>query len=467
MNKFTKIVATIGPSSDSEEKLAELINAGVNVIRFNMKHADIEWHRAHITKLRKVTNELSANVGALIDLQGPEIRVETPNKQDINLKKGDTLYFTDRPNIPNSVYVPNGLPTETLKAGDELLVDDGFNEFVITKKTSAGVYAQAVDDCVVQNHKGLNLPNKHIDLPSLTKGDLKRLDMASVVGVEFIALSFCRSKKDLDKLKSEMAKRNLKAMVIAKVESREAVNNIDEIIENADGVMVARGDLGVEVPYEELSFWQTEIIKKCRLKNKSVIVATQMLESMKSSPRPTRAEVTDVANAVLQGTDAVMLSGETASGKFPVKAVQAMAKIAKFNEGRASLVEKNITAIQDTELVVDAANVMLQVGHGPNIDAIIVFTETGFTARVISSYRPNIPVIAVSDVESTVRELTLSYGITAVLADFPSGLFTKPSKIISGLVKKHLVKKGDTVLIIHGEHWKKAGQTNSVGLHRI
>ena len=467
MDKKTKIVATIGPATDSDTKIKQLIQAGVNVIRFNMKHADVAWHKENIKKVRKVANQLNARVGILVDLQGPEIRIATFEHEDINLKKGESVLFSTKQNGHHVVNVPNGLPLKALSIGDPLLVDDGINEFVITKKVENGVYARALADLTIQDHKGMNFPDKHIDLPSLTKGDLKRLDMAAELGVDFVALSFCRSKKDLDKLRNEMEKRSLDAKIVSKIESREALNNIDEIIENSDVVMVARGDLGVEVPYEELAFWQKVLIDKCRKRNTTVIVATQMLESMKASPRPTRAEVTDVANAVLQGTDAVMLSGETASGKYPVEAVRAMNRIAKFNEGKTLPINRILTTEEDTELVVDAASNIIRSNHGPDIDAIIIFTDTGYTARVISSYRPQMPIIAITENEGSIGSLTLSYGVIPFHVKFPTGLFQMPEDIISKLVKKNLLKRGNIILVIHGEHWKKPGQTNTLALHRV
>lgn len=467
MEKKTKIVATIGPASDSVTKIKSLIESGVNVFRFNMKHADVAWHRENILKVRGVARSMKERIGILVDLQGPEIRISTFDHEDIKMKKGESIFFTDSAPSRGVVFVPNGFPVASLVPGDPLMIDDGLNEFIITRKTQTGVYAKAVDDCVIQDHKGLNLPGKHINLPSLTRDDLLRLDMSAELDVDFVALSFCRSKKDLDKLKSEMEKRKLQAKVVSKVESREALNNIDEIIANSDVVMVARGDLGVEVPFEELAYWQKVIIDKCRIKSTTVIVATQMLESMKASPRPTRAEVTDVANAVLQGTDAIMLSGETASGKFPLKAVQAMEKIAKFNEGRANSVERVLSTEEDTELVVSAASSMIKNNHGPQVDAIIVFTDTGFTARVISSYRPTMPIIAVTEKENAIGELTLSYGVIPVYEKFPEGLFKMPTEMFVRLVKKRLIKKGSTVLVIHGEHWKRPGRTNALALHRV
>jgi pyruvate kinase len=412
--------------------------------------------------VREVSKKLGRRIGILVDLQGPEMRIKTYGNVAFEVKKGEQVIFTDGKPGDNIVSVPNGFPKKSLKIGDVVLVDDGLQEYEVIGTLKSGVKTKALGDYLIETNKGLNLPSKHIDLPSLTKDDLLRLDMAARLNVDFVALSFGRSKSDVDYLRAQMDRRGLKAAIILKVESREALDNIDELIDVSDGIMVARGDLAVEVPYEELAYWQKLIVDKCRAAVTPVIVATQMLESMKSSARPTRAEVTDVANAVLQGTDAVMLSGETASGKYPVEAVAAMNRIAIFNEAKSGQMGRVVLRVKDTELVVDAAANMIKRNHGPDIDAVIVFTETGYTARVMASYRPEMPVIAVSHLEKTANEMTLSYGISTHVTDFPTGQFQIPTSIIADLKRKKLLKKGDTVLVIHGQHWQAEGQTNAV-----
>lgn len=463
--KKTKIVATLGPSSDSPEKIAELIGAGVNVFRFNMKHADIPWHNERIERVQKVADGLGTSVGILIDLQGPEIRIETPEGKDVPLSKGQSITFAHEFREHETVIrIPQALVFTVLDAGDSFTLDDGFLEFKVVKKENNAFVAETLDDCVIKNRKGMNIPGKDIDLPSLIDDDLKKLEMAAKTKVDFVALSFSRSRADIEILKEEMKKRKVNAHVVAKIESQQALDHLDELIEVSEAIMVARGDLGIEVPIEELAYWQKTIITKCRIARKPVITATQMLQSMIDNPRPTRAEATDVANAVFDGTDAVMLSGESASGKFPVKAVAAMAKIVEFNEKRSTVPHLSIEQEDTTELVVDAAVAMLKEHQNVHIDAAVVFTETGRTARAISSFRPKVPIIAITDHEKTVETLTLSFGVTSVLSTFPSGVFDSANEVLGMLKKKHIIHEGQTLLIIHGVQWKKPGMTNSLSI---
>lgn len=304
-------------------------------------------------------------------------------------------------------------------------------------------------------------------LPSLDEADYEKLDMATRVGVDYVALSFCRNRKDILILREELNKRNLTLGIIAKVENQESLNNIDEIIEEADVIMVARGDLGVEVPIEQLAYWQKEIVTKCRVAGKPVIVATQMLESMQENPRPTRAEATDVSNAVLDGTDAVMLSGETAFGTYPVQAVTAMAKIAEFNEPKSDC-RTPIEAIDNTtQAIVHAVRQILWDDRNLNVAAIVVFTDTGFTARAISALRTDQPVIAITNDCSVVDRLMVSYGVIPFEAHFPTGEFKLPEDILDKLRGEKIIESGQLVLVVHGQHWNNPNNTNSLALVRV
>jgi len=465
--KKTKIVATLGPSSDSQEKIAELIHAGVNVFRFNMKHADIAWHNERILRVQHIADELKTPIGILIDLQGPEIRVETFEKADIVLKKGEHVVFA-REYIAGTptVKIPLDLVFDVMHVDDEFSIDDGFLEFKVVAVGDKQYTAEALDDCVIKHRKGMNLPGKHIDLPSLIDDDLKKLDMAAKTKVDFVALSFSRNKKDIEILREEMKKRTVHAHVVAKIESQQALDHLDELIEVSDAIMVARGDLGIEVPIEELAYWQKLIITKCRVARKPVITATQMLQSMIDNPRPTRAEATDVANAVFDGTDAIMLSGESANGRFPVKAVKAMTKIAQFNETHTHVEHPHIEQKGSTELLVEAAVAILQQRMHA-IDAVVVFTETGYTARAVSSIHSKVPVIAVTDEQKTVETLTLSYGIIGVYSEFPTGTFIDASEILKHLKSHEFIHDGQHVLVIHGSHWKRPGLTNSLSIVHV
>jgi pyruvate kinase len=316
---------------------------------------------------------------------------------------------------------------------------------------------------MIGNRKGVNLPGKKIDAPSLIDADLKQLDMAALNTVDYVALSFARNKEDIDALRKEMRKRNIVSKIIVKVENQLAIDNIDELIEAGDGIMVARGDLGVEVPIEQLAYLQRMLVEKSRKAHKPVITATEMLHSMVGKPRPTRAEATDVSNAVFYGTDAVMLSAETASGDYPVESVEIMARIAAFTESVKPFEITRKVVEDKTQLIAMAAMEMI-VNEGIQVDKIVVLTQTGYTSRVISSFRPKVPIIAVTNDRKTVESLTLSYGVVGFQTRFPSGKIISPQFIIDQLKEKKLVGKKETILVIHGARWKEPGLTNSITL---
>lgn len=464
--KKTKIIATLGPAS--EQHIKELITEGVDIFRFNMKHGTIEWHEKHIEEVQRIATECKRPIGILIDLQGPEIRVQTKDQKPLELKKGDLVRFSSKfhKNL-EVVRIPHKSVLGILKKGDKFSIDDGFVQLEVKKKDSRGIIAELLHDGTIGHKKSLNLYLKDVNLPSLIKDDLDNLHVAARKKVDYIALSFVRNKEDLKILRKHMKKKGIDAQVIAKIETQKAIDNIDEIVKESDAVMVARGDLGVETPIERLAFYQKTIINKCRAANTPVIVATQMLESMVLYPFPTRAEVTDVANAVLDGADALMLSEETALGKYPVKTVQEMAKIAQFNEEKSNVIRFDIKPQNATELIVEAAENIAENSQKVKIDHIVVFTETGYTARVLSSYRPQIPVIAATDIQKTVETLTLSFGITPVRVKLPKGVILSPDKILEQLKDMGYVKKGEMALVIHGQHYQVEGQTNAIVLVSI
>jgi pyruvate kinase len=307
------------------------------------------------------------------------------------------------------------------------------------------------------------LPGKDIDFPSLIQSDINQLDTNCKNKVDYIGLSFVRSAHDVELLRSELLKREMNAQIIAKVESQPALDRLDEIIESADAIMIARGDLGIEVPFEQLAHWQRVMIDKCRLAHKPVITATEMLESMINNPRPTRAEVTDVAHAVFDGTDAIMLSGESATGKYPVRTVQTMARIAKWNE-KLIKTELHFDETDPTNTISNAVASTVVSKIKPKIDAVLVFTETGYTARAISKHRLPVPIIAATDEVKTAELLTLSYGVSPVITDLPEGPFDSARDVITRLVKKDIIHAGNTIIVVHGQHWQKPGNTNSLSI---
>lgn len=462
--KLTKIVATIGPASESEEKLEQLLKAGVNIFRFNTKHSTPEWHAQHIKLAQSVADRLGITIGILLDLQGPEVRLETLDKQDIPVKLGEELTiglsFVD----DIKIIIPHAQVFKLLKKGQELLVDDGFVETEVLDVTPTTIRIKVKNDAVIKHRKGVNLPGVDIDFPSLIDRDIAQLDGNARSKIDFVGLSFVRSAHDIQVLRAEMLKRDMKALIVGKIESQPALDRLDEIIHESDAIMIARGDLGVEVPFEQLAYWQRTIIDKCRIAHKPVITATQMLESMIYNPRPTRAEVTDVAHAIFDGTDAIMLSGESAGGKYPVRAVETMSKIAKWNEGKGSVHKITFEEVDPTSTIASAVVAITTSKMHPKIDSILVFTETGFTARCIAKHRLAIPVIAATENKHTAEALTLSFGVQPILVDLPTGAFSSASDIISNLMKIDLLHQGQTIVVVHGHSWKKPGNTNSLSI---
>lgn len=466
---MTKIIATIGPASDNEETIRDFIESGVNVFRFNMKHNEPEWHLKNIQKVQKVANELGVHIGILIDLQGPEIRINTA-KEDIHLGIDEKFILTSNVTLPKEykldkykvIRLNHKIVLKTLQVKDTFSIDDGFYEFeVVEKITSTILMVKSLQTGIIKHRKSLNLVGLDVALPSLIDEDLDKLDMATKTKVDFVALSFTRSKRDIDILKKELKQRNLDAKIVAKVESKAGVDNIDEIIEHSDAVMIARGDLGIEIPMEEIPYLQKEMIKKCRNQNKPVIVATQMLQSMIESAIPTRAEAADVANAVFDETDCVMLSGESAQGKYPLKAVKYMNRLVTYNETKIDMKSYIPENTDQTHAVVRAALSMTKKDSGVKINKVLVFTQSGYTARVFSSFRPEIPIIALSENEKTVEQLTMSYGIIPFLGKFPEGSFTY-DKLFTMLKRKGYLKEKDVVVVVHGKQWQDEGKTNAI-----
>ena len=466
MNR-TKIVATIGPASDNEKTIAGLLRAGANVFRFNMKHGTPEWHEERIQMAQKVANEMGVSVGILIDLQGPEIRIYTPDQKPIVVEEGEEILMSaEFVEGKKGIKVGDQKVIDALDVGDQVLIDDGFFEFDVTDKSKEGLTIKSRGNYAMGHRKGMNLPGIKLDLASLIDDDFKRLDMAARNTIDFVALSFVRDAKDIAILREEMKKRKIDAHVCAKIENQAALQNLDEIIEATDAIMIARGDLGIEVPFEELAYWQKTMIHKCRTAGKAVITATQMLNSMEDSVRPTRAEVSDVANAVFDGSDAVMLSGESANGKYPELAVATMRRIVNFNEDKVEVppvfYDRELT---QTETITQAA--MTIVDEDPDLAAIVVFTETGTTARMISRYRPDVPIIAVTQSGKTQEELCLSYGVVPVTLDFPKGEITTVDPLLEQLAKSGVVEKGQRVLFIHGARWQEPGLTNTLSIREV
>ncbi len=468
--KKTKIVATVGPASDSPGKIGEMIKAGADVFRFNTKHSTVEWHNERIKRAQRVAGRMKKNIGIMVDLQGSEIRIETKGTEEVSVRKGDVIRIASSKETSAIMTIPDKEVLSKLKVGDVILIDDGYIELRVSKRLLEMIETEVIEGGKIKDRKSLNFPGSGIKLSSLIKRDLDNLDSAAKNNVNFVALSFVSSAEDIRLLRKEMEKRKMKALTVAKIENQAAIDNIDEIIDEADSVMIARGDLGIEIPIESLAFWQKEIIKRCRKKRKPVIVATQMLHSMVINSRPTRAEATDVANAVLDGTDAVMLSEETAMGNYPVKSVSEMAKILRFNEQNSHFDGSEGPSLNPTEFIAGAiANEMEKKGalEKLGVRALVVFTESGYTARVISALRPKVDVAAITNNREVTEALSLSYGVTGHHAAIDFKNLRIPIKVANAIRKESGLKKGDTVAVFHGRYEKNPELLNLFSLSRI
>ncbi len=469
MNKLTKIVATIGPSSDSEEMIEKLISLGVNIFRFNFKHNTVEWHNERIERVNTVADRMGIAIGTLIDLQGAEIRINMPVDQ-IAINKGDLLLFgpesfeNKEPGF--SMSHPNII--ENLTDGQKLVADDGAFIFYVVKKDGK-CYLKSDSGGTLGNRKSLNIPGADFPFPVLVDKDFEGLKLAQKNEIDYVALSFVRSAEDLIFVKTEMEKYQFRASLVAKIETKKAIDDLDNIIDNSDAIMVARGDLGVELPIEQVPYYQKLLIKKCIEKGKAVITATQMLQTMMTNPYPTRAEVSDVANACYDQTDAVMLSGETASGQFPFEAVQVMKNTIDFNEPKFFYDIRHKYKILTNEIndvIAEAAyNVYMKLNtQEEHLAGFVVFTHSGKTAELVSRYRPLVPIFTFTPDKSICDRLSLFFGVYSFINDEkPSDEITKDDilRSVSFLQNKELVKKKDRLIIIHGDHWAE-GTTSTV-----
>ncbi len=469
MSKATKIVATIGPATETETIIEQLIHSGMNVARFNTKHGTAEWHTERINRVRAVADRLKTPVAILLDLQGPEIRITIPGGEGFAVTEGEVVTFTANQNAtdPRTPMIPQ-IVVDALHEGHSILIDDGLGEFLVTKNLGTEIHAASQGSFTVGNRKTLNTPGAIIDMPSLIPQDIVLLDAVHHL-IEYVGLSFVRDAKDIHILRDELKKRSCTAAIIAKIENQSALDHLDEIIAESDAVMVARGDLAVEVPFQELTYWQKQIIQKSREAGRPVITATQMLKSMVEKPRPTRAEVSDVANAVYDGTDAVMLSEETTIGKYPVEAVGTQKIIVEFNEPHAHPAPLATADTTPASYITHSAVSLLEISqlksNNLKIDSIVCLTETGETARLISRFRPHIPVFALTSNAQTYRALSLLYGVTPYVVELPDGDRLESSgKLLEMLRGLNIAAPGENVLLVHGTFWKKPGLTNTLSI---
>lgn len=468
--RHTKIVCTIGPASQSIPVLKEMLKAGMNVARMNFSHGSHEEHQLLLNNIRQASKELDSPVAILIDTKGPEIRIGDIDGT-IHLKAGQKLTLTTIPIMGglDRVFVDYpGLPKD-IKPGDRIMMDDGLIGLVVQEVIDTEIYCLVENGGELSGRKGVNIPSVSVNLPSVTDKDLEDILFGIGLGVDFIAASFVRTAADVLQMRRILEDHNSPIQIIAKIETQAAVDNLDEILEVSDGIMVARGDLGVEIPAEEVPLAQKQIITKCNLLGKPVITATQMLDSMMRHPRPTRAEASDVANAIIDGTDAVMLSGETAAGRFPVESVATMARIAENTE-KAVLFEgfgPKISSLMERTITSSIGYATYTISQELGAEAIITPTTSGSTTRMVARHRPKAPIVATTPDPVICRQLLLVWGVIPLLTRSVEGTDALISTGVQAALDAGVIELGDLVVLTAGVPVGVAGTTNLLKVHVV
>ncbi|WP_436963211.1 pyruvate kinase [Staphylococcus xylosus] len=470
----TKIVCTIGPASESEEMLEKLIKAGMNVARLNFSHGDHAEHKARIDTIREVSKRLGKTVGILLDTKGPEIRTHNMKNGVIELEKGNEVIvsMTEVEGTSDKFSVTYDNLINDVDEGSYILLDDGLIELQVKSidKSNGEVLCDILNTGELKNKKGVNLPGVKVSLPGITDKDAEDIEFGISEGVDFIAASFVRRPSDvLDIRKLLEAQKNTNISIIPKIENQEGIDNIKEILEVSDGLMVARGDMGVEIPPESVPMVQKDLIRQCNKLGKPVITATQMLDSMQRNPRATRAEASDVANAIYDGTDAVMLSGETAAGQYPEEAVKTMRNIAVSAEAAQDYKKllSDRTKLVETSLVNAIGVSVAHTALNLNVKAIVAATESGSTARTISKYRPQSDIIAVTPSAETARQCALVWGIHPVVKEGRKTTDALLNNAVATAVETERVQNGDLIIITAGVPTGEKGTTNMMKLHLV
>lgn len=469
----TKIICTIGPASESEEKLRELMLAGMNVARFNFSHGTHKEQLVKFNRVLKVRKELGLPVATLLDTKGPEIRLRDFEGGKVELKAGQTFVLTTEEvmgTAERATITYKGLKND-ISIGTTILIDDGLIEMQVEEIVGNDIICKVVNGGFVSNHKGVNVPGAILSMPYISEVDREDIIFGVEHGYDFIAASFVRKKEDVLEVKKIIEEHGGKIKVIAKIENMQGITNLEEIISASDGIMVARGDMGVEIPMEEVPVLQKEMIKKAVAQGKHVITATQMLESMIKNPRPTRAEVTDIANAIYDGSTAIMLSGETAAGSYPVQAVRTMAKIAQRAEkdidyrARMQKIQNLSTGISDITTAISFAS--CTVSMDLKAAAIITVTMSGFTADMIARYKPNCPIIGCTTDEKVYRQLNLLWGVTPLMIKKERTTDDLFEEAVFKAKQAGLVQTGDTVVITAGVPLGVAGKTDMIHVVQV
>lgn len=476
MTRHTKIIATIGPATASEADLLALMAADVNVFRLNFSHGSIDGKRAVIKLVRQLAEREGRVVAILGDLQGPKIRTGAMKNGALELLPGSEVRITTSETIGKDGVISTSyckLPND-VKPEDRILIDDGSIELQVKNVDGQDVVCLVVIGGTVGDHKGINLPGVEVSAPALTDKDLRDVTFCVREGLDFIALSFVRKANDISKLKKHLLSLKSEIQVIAKIEKPEAIDHFDAILEVADGIMVARGDLGVEMNPEKVPLLQKNIIEKCNRAGKPVITATQMLESMIHNPQPTRAETSDVANAILDGTDAVMLSGETAIGKHPHEAIKVINRVAMDIEHSSQCGNTTVLSTTREPFVSDGTNATEAIGKAAcrvakevKAGAILAFTQTGNTATLVAKYRPTIPIYAVTPSTRVQRRMCLYSGVRALVVDFQGNTEAQIDEVEMAVLASGIIQEGSFVIITMGSPISTPGTTNLLKVHRL
>jgi len=468
-----KIVCTLGPATSSEKNIEALITNGMDVARLNFSHGDHQFHGELIQKIRKGSKKKGRHVAILQDLQGIKIRVGELSGGRANLVKGETILIQkgNGQGDEKRIFISYPWLIDDARVGDTILLDDGLIQLEIIEKQKQSLQTKIIEGGILKEKKGVNLPHMEVSAPSFTEKDKKDLEFGLRTGVDYVALSFVRTVNDIMVVKRWLYQRKASIPLIAKIEKEEAIHNVDHILEEVDGIMVARGDLGVEMPLEEVPMFQKMLIHKANDKRRIVITATQMLESMTHHSRPTRAETTDVANAVIDGTDALMLSAETSAGRYPIESLKVMDRIITYTEEKLWKSKKTHEILYSGTMIYDfpeaIARCASDAAYEVNARLIVVFTRSGSTARLISKFRPHAPIIAFSPDEKVVRQLSLYWGVRPH--------FVKPLKSTDELIKEvdcllvqlGYAKKGNRVIIVASLPPSTSGKTNFMKIHII
>lgn len=468
----TKIICTMGPSTDKEGVMEELVKNGMDVARFNFSHSDHDEQKGRLEKLKNLREKYGKHVAALLDTKGPEIRLKEFKDGSIVVKEGDKFTFTTEDIVGDETRVGityKNLPKD-LSVGDRVLVDDGLIEMKVDRLTDTDIECTVVNGGAMSNKKGVNVPDVKLSMPYLSEQDKRDIVFGIKNGFDFIAASFVSSASDVLQVRRLLEENNCYTInIIAKIENMEGVKNIDEIIQVSDGIMVARGDMGVEIPAEDVPVYQKMIIKKVYNAGKQVITATQMLESMVKNPRPTRAETADVANAIYDGTSAIMLSGETAAGKYPVDALKTMVRIALRTEADIDYRKRffDIERKANPNVVDAISHATVTTALDLNARYIITVTKSGMTARLLSRYRPECDIIACTTHDYVARQMNLSWGVTPIIVEEKNDPFELIDHTVDKLMEANLVKMDDRVVYTGGVPLGVSGTTNMIKVHIV